>query len=292
MYEMLTGKVPFDRPNSMNILMAHIQEQVPAMSAFNPSVRVPAPLEAVVRKSMAKNRDDRYLSMNEVLLALKHCIGASLTTSAEFSIPESVEHTLGGDNGSPSVHVSDEYLSGHTHVTGVTPALVPFAQASKPKSSGAPLFMAAIFAFTGIGGFLALNHPLDANPPPKAQAVAGPTPQAPVPATPVEPQVAPVPSGRTVVVWLRSTPPGAIVVVDGQEYGPTPTHLVWTGVDAAYGREVTFRFQRPGYRDITVTREVRGTRLDVEPRMDPLPARKPPVRLPTAAGTPDEPAAP
>ena len=31
-YEMLTGKVPFDRPNSVNILMAHIQEAVPPMS--------------------------------------------------------------------------------------------------------------------------------------------------------------------------------------------------------------------------------------------------------------------
>jgi serine/threonine-protein kinase len=46
MYEMLTGKVPFDRPNSVNILMAHVNEDAPPMRQMNPSIQVsPARLE-------------------------------------------------------------------------------------------------------------------------------------------------------------------------------------------------------------------------------------------------------
>src|SRR5579859_2902548 len=38
MYEMLTGKVPFDRPNSVNILMAHVNEEAPALRQMNPNI--------------------------------------------------------------------------------------------------------------------------------------------------------------------------------------------------------------------------------------------------------------
>ena len=74
----------------------------------------------------------------------------------------------------------------------------------------------------------------------------------------------------------KSTPPGALVVVGGKEYGPTPTQVEWSGPEAEVGREVTFRFQRKGYRDLTVTRQIRGDRLEVEaPPMDPIPVRRP-----------------
>jgi serine/threonine-protein kinase len=107
-------------------------------------------------------------------------------------------------------------------------------------------------------------------------------PVAPSAATPKEAAAAELPgpataaANATVLVSLRSTPPGALVVVGGKEFGPTPIQLEWSGADATLGREVTFRFQRKGYRDLTVTRQIRGDRLDVEaPPMDPIPVRRP-----------------
>src|SRR5689334_2395249 len=88
MFEMLTGKVPFDRANSVNILMAHIQEDIPAMKVFNPEVHVPAQLESVVRRCMAKEPTARYASMDEVLAALKQCSGISSTMSGEFRLAD------------------------------------------------------------------------------------------------------------------------------------------------------------------------------------------------------------
>src|SRR5207237_4094649 len=42
LYEMLTGKVPFDRPNSVNILMAHVNEEAPPLRQMNPNIN-PSP---------------------------------------------------------------------------------------------------------------------------------------------------------------------------------------------------------------------------------------------------------
>jgi hypothetical protein len=51
---------------------------------------------------------------------------------------------------------------------------------------------------------------------------------------------------------------------------------VWSGPDATLGREVTFRFQRRGYRDATVTQTITGERIEVSsPPLESLYGRKP-----------------
>jgi serine/threonine-protein kinase len=75
MYEMITGKVPFDRPKPMDILMAHASEEVPSIHEMNPAARVSPALEETILRSMAKDPNDRYRSMDEVLSALKRLGG-------------------------------------------------------------------------------------------------------------------------------------------------------------------------------------------------------------------------
>jgi serine/threonine-protein kinase len=97
-------------------------------------------------------------------------------------------------------------------------------------------------------------------PPPVAAPVVAPVAPA-VPAAPVE--------QTSVLVSLHSTPPGAMVFVGDKEYGPTPTQVEWTGPEAALGREVTLRFVRRGYQELTVTRQIRGPVLEIEaPKLD------------------------
>ena len=55
LYEMLTGKVPFDRATSVNILMAHVHEEPPPMRETNPLIAVSAAVEEVVARCMAKD---------------------------------------------------------------------------------------------------------------------------------------------------------------------------------------------------------------------------------------------
>jgi serine/threonine-protein kinase len=266
-YEMLTGKVPYDSPNSVNILMAHVHEQIPTLHELNPHVRVPPALEQVVRKCMAKNPDDRYASMNDVLFALKQCLGHEVQSTGEFRIPDF------GDarpevlqSATPTVNQlpANNNLTTSSHMP-----VQPFAQAQKPSSSAAPLIFAGIFALTGVGGFLALSGPLSEDKPAAPVVAAAPvTTAAPTP-SPV-PQKAP-----SVIVTLRSTPPGAMVLIGDREYGPTPIELEWTGAEAEPGRQVNFRFRRTGFRAMTITREVRGDHMQVEASfLDPA-QRKP-----------------
>ncbi len=301
MYEMLTGKVPFDRANSVNILMAHIQEQVPPMSEFNPDVRVPPALEMVVRRCMAKLREERYASMDAVLAALKQCAGMSGTTSIEYRL-ESGEHPLVLET-TPNGGTLQDAATPSRAFTGANLAAAPEAVApvaeAKPQQSSSKrtgLWILASVALAAALVFVVRQTPEQEKAPvvSNAPAVGEPEAQAPAPATPAEAApgaVQPEPaqegantgtaSGTTaasasVLVLLRSTPPGAMVVVGDKEYGPTPTQVEWSGAEAEIGREVTFRFQRKGYRDLTVTRQIRGDRLEVEaPPMDPIPVRRP-----------------
>ncbi len=296
MYEMLTGKVPFDRANSVNILMAHIQEQVPPMSDFNPEVRVPPALEMVVRRCMAKHRDERYASMDAVLAALKQCAGFSGTTSIEYRL-ESGEHKLvyeGTPGGGTLQHGATPSRSFAGATLGAAAEQGPLAE-PKPAPDSGKRAGPWIFASVLVAAVVALIL----RPSPEQEKVsvvatslsADPSTQEPTGAAPVEQPVAVAEPGSpstaqdgvgvgtvvsTVLVLLRSTPPGATVVVGDKEFGPTPTQVEWSGAEAEVGREVTFRFQRKGYRDLTVTRQIRGDRLEVEaPPMDPIPVRRP-----------------
>ena len=68
LFEMLTGRVPFDGDNAVAIAMKQVSEQPPSPSALNPAV-TPA-LESVVLKALAKDPVNRYGSAEEMLTAL------------------------------------------------------------------------------------------------------------------------------------------------------------------------------------------------------------------------------
>ncbi|MET0342571.1 MAG: protein kinase [Polyangiales bacterium] len=259
MYEMLCGKVPFDDANSVNILMAHVNEQVPFIHEMNPNVFVSPGLETAVRKCMAKHPDDRFASMDELLGALKRASGATLSATGEHSV---MAHVPDDRSGAMPVSVQMPLPGG-----GTGPL---FVGARKPSGNAPLLYVGGFLALTALAAALVIRGAGSSEPPPveKPQVVADPGPKpAQRPAVAEEDL-----TDRTVLVSLRSTPPGATVSVEGQEYGPTPTQFEWTGSDAAYGRVVKFLFRRPGYHDLTVTRQVRGDRMDVyAPPLEPLP---------------------
>jgi serine/threonine-protein kinase len=69
LFEMLTGKVPFDGESSVSIALKHISEPPPRPSLVNASV--PASLDAIVLKAMAKSPVERYASADEFSSALE-----------------------------------------------------------------------------------------------------------------------------------------------------------------------------------------------------------------------------
>ncbi len=111
LYEMITGKVPFDRPNSVNILMAHVNEPVPPLRDMNPNVDVSEALEAVIFKCVAKSPDDRFKSMDDVLAALKKA-GSGAMTGTMSGVDRSGAFDLLSTTGSFTPQPTPSSLSG------------------------------------------------------------------------------------------------------------------------------------------------------------------------------------
>lgn len=68
MYEMLTGKVPFDGENAVSVAMMHINSDVPAPSKLNTAVS--HTMDEIVMKAAARSPEQRYSSADELIEAL------------------------------------------------------------------------------------------------------------------------------------------------------------------------------------------------------------------------------
>ncbi|MFO0694191.1 MAG: serine/threonine-protein kinase [Polyangiales bacterium] len=269
LYEMLTGKVPFDRPNSVNILMAHVHEAVPNMNDINPGAHVPPALQGVVMKAMAKKLDDRYSGMDEFINALKEAGEAGgFGASRSMDLSGDVSYSgLDSHSGSFTPSGGNTLLSSHagtpSHGFPIAPAIPEPAPSNKGK-----IVAAVVVAAVVVGGAAAV---LTKKPPPPPAPVATTTP-APAPTPPPPPPTGTTTATGPIQVQLRTTPPGATVVVGDKTYGPTPADIEWTGADAAQGREVTFQFHLEGYRDFTITRTVSTSPMVVSATLDALAA--------------------
>jgi plastocyanin len=75
LYEMLTGRVPFDADMPLAVLMQHAYEPPLPPRQVNPNL--PAAIEPALLRALAKNPDERYQSAAEMAMDLRH-IGAQL----------------------------------------------------------------------------------------------------------------------------------------------------------------------------------------------------------------------
>ncbi len=65
MYELFTGKLPFDAEESISVVMQHIHEEAPLPSEIDPDI--PAGIEAIIMRAMCKEQRLRYESATQIL---------------------------------------------------------------------------------------------------------------------------------------------------------------------------------------------------------------------------------
>ncbi len=70
MYEMFTGKLPFESENSVSVAIKHIQEEPVSPREVNPEI--PEAVEAVILKAMAKEQSERFQTAGEMLIELNY----------------------------------------------------------------------------------------------------------------------------------------------------------------------------------------------------------------------------
>ncbi|HET6334255.1 MAG TPA: serine/threonine-protein kinase [Polyangiales bacterium] len=65
-FELLTGRVPFEGENFMEVLAKHGSDRVPTLTEVNPGTRVSYELERMVARALCKDPAERYQTMGEL----------------------------------------------------------------------------------------------------------------------------------------------------------------------------------------------------------------------------------
>jgi serine/threonine protein kinase len=81
LYEMVTGRVPFDAETPLAVLLKQLQATLPLPSEVKPDV--PPAVERVLLKALAKNREDRYASCQDFLNGWKAALREAETLTSQ-----------------------------------------------------------------------------------------------------------------------------------------------------------------------------------------------------------------
>jgi eukaryotic-like serine/threonine-protein kinase len=188
-FEMLSGRLPFDGSNALSLAERHANAAAPDLSEVAPWVS--SPIGSLLKRALAKRPDDRFQSAEDFLGAFSQAVNTNASgndTMPEFAtIPTDPALPIGV---SGAVAVSD-LATRSTEPVPKKPWLRRLAWAG-----GASIFV-AILAVAWPRSTPRFEAPASENSePPKAHAEAAPAPEAaPPPSTPVSTTDLPSPTG-------------------------------------------------------------------------------------------------
>src|ERR1700712_2509760 len=141
LYEMLTGKLPFDAAQPMDYLALQIRGTPIPVGERVPNLRLPVGLDVVVMKTIEKDPDRRHASAADFALALKECLQEEVRDDAMRSVPRP-------DEASRARAASANALANESRRPRSDPPRTP--SAALPSQSGRP----GAVADTGLGSSL------------------------------------------------------------------------------------------------------------------------------------------
>ncbi len=87
LYECLAGRVPFEGDTFMGVLTQHLFAELPSIQELNPNAKPSRELELVIRKSLAKDPDDRYQDTGELAEAIECALDGRLSRATARTPP-------------------------------------------------------------------------------------------------------------------------------------------------------------------------------------------------------------
>ncbi|HKO93673.1 MAG TPA: serine/threonine-protein kinase [Polyangiaceae bacterium] len=247
LYELATGRVPFDAENFVGILSRHLYEDPIAPRAAAPEAHIPVDFEAIILKCMAKKPEQRYQSMLQLRDDLWQLERRRGPKPAEPSSVSPLE---------PAASVEGTALSTELSLASLRPRRWPlFAAIAAPLA-----IVSGVLAFElgHLGGRAAPAAPVAAT----GVAPVSPTPAAgPLPAArEMTPPAAEVPSEpQPVHVLLGVAPPTAHVFLDGTDLGASPVLI-----DVPVRSLVTVEVRHPDYATKRMQLDGSEVRVNVE----------------------------
>ncbi len=288
LFQMLTGRPPFQAAQSIDVIFKHINEAPPTFASIWPGHTIPAEVEALVMKCLTKRPADRFQSMDEVLEAIRRATN-STGISGVYSSPRAALPGSGPITG--PLGASGPLSGPNTHTGASTVALDISVEEPVARKGGkrlapiAALFGATVLLGAGLAVVMGLRTPDKAPAAPDAPVV-GTTQVAPPPVAPEQPrppagqqaaaqppptrppveddtadlELAPLKPAVRVRFLIASEPSGARVTHEGKELGETPLTLeVPAGSAGKASAELTFSLE--GYPRATVTAEGEGSEV-------------------------------
>jgi eukaryotic-like serine/threonine-protein kinase len=294
LYHMLTGRVPFAGATPVDIILKHLHDVPVAPRALRPDLAIAPELEELVLRCMAKDRGERFQSMDELLAQLKtvrtHLAGAPAPKGADGISAGTIPRTP--PTPQPGLRTPSEPTNAlrRTPARGTaSPGRPPppphdafdegFIPSERDARSAQPIWHAfllapvlrtalapALIVIAGIGTAAYVVRA----PQPGAAMAAAPTPQpaiapppvvaaTPAPSTVPEPApraVYPTAHAGTTLVTVISNPSGAEVRdADDRFLGTTPFDL---RVPSNHPLQLTLR--QDGYRPASLNKKVDGQR--------------------------------
>jgi len=90
MFQMFTGRLPFESDTPMAIIFAHLKSEPPKPASI--AKDIPPELEAIILKALQKDAEQRYQTVRDLLAALEPLLAP--TTSLAATSPEQAVHKL------------------------------------------------------------------------------------------------------------------------------------------------------------------------------------------------------
>ncbi len=276
LYEMASGRVPFDADNFMGILTQHMYKAPVPMRALVPQPQdVPPGLEAIVLKCLSKRPEERYQTMGELLV--------DIDALAKGLVPSAVNEMMARSNG---FNVPADYFNTKAQM----PAPMPASPPSVPTRSRWPL--AAGLAGVGAAVLLVLaifakSNKSDASTPnsalPEKTALSAATPPAAaLPSPPAAPERAPLAATKSVALAVE--PLDSHVFSGSKDLGASPVM-----VDVPTDHPVELEIRHAGYKSARVVLDGAESRKVVA--LERVGGARPVAHAPVAKTKPEKSAA-
>jgi len=253
LYELASGRLPFDADNFMGILTQHMYKAPVPIRALVPMQQdVPPGLEAIILKCLSKRPEHRYQSMQELIVEFDKL--------AAGGVPDAVPEMMARSGG---FNVPVDYFK-----KGQMPQPVPATPSQPPSARGSrwPLYagVAGVLAAVGIvvGIFANSQSSSAVQTPSAALAAENPPSKAADSNTPSAPAAAAAaiaapaaPAVTSKQVLLAAEPIDAHVFRGTEDLGQSP---VMIAVES--GQSIELEIRRDGYKSDKITLDGSSTR--------------------------------
>ena len=148
MFHCLTGHPPFEGGSPYELMHKHVLEPPPSGSRARPGL--PAALDPVIARALAKNREDRYASCLELVAEAATATGTELASAAVPLPPSTPSPTTPASAAVPPAHTypyaTEPGARDDATTTAATPLLPPPRVPGRRRPVAAALFQIALAA--------------------------------------------------------------------------------------------------------------------------------------------------